>query len=254
VAISCTFFLFPMAASYGIIGYPLGHSFSPAYFADKFQREGIDAVYKTYSLPDISALSQVLQDNPSLQGLNVTIPHKQAVIPYLNALDVEAEAIGAVNCIDIRNGITRGYNTDATGFELSLLPLLSADHTHALVLGTGGASLAVAYVLDKLGIAFRHVSRNAKQGQYTYAALTPDIIQQHKLLINTTPLGMHPDISSLPALAYEAIGASHLLYDLIYNPEETAFLAAGRQQGAAVKNGLEMLQVQAEASWRIWNS
>jgi Shikimate 5-dehydrogenase len=243
-----------MPASYGIIGYPLGHSFSPAYFADKFQQEGIDAVYNAYPLADIAEFPQLLQANPQLRGLNVTIPHKQAVIPYLNELDVEAETIGAVNCIDIRNGITKGYNTDAAGFELSLLPLLSADHTHALVLGTGGASLAVAYVLGKLGIAFRYVSRNAQQGHYTYDALTPDIIQQHKLIINTTPLGMHPDTSSLPALPYEAIGASHLLYDLIYNPEETAFLAAGRQQGAAVKNGLEMLQLQAEASWHIWNS
>jgi shikimate dehydrogenase len=243
-----------MPASYGIIGYPLGHSFSPAYFADKFQQEGIDAAYKAYPLPDITAFPQLLQMYPSLRGLNVTIPHKQAVIPYLNQLDDVARSIGAVNCIDICNGIVKGYNTDAAGFELSLLPLLSADHTHALILGTGGASLAVAYVLGKLDIDFRYVSRSGGQGHYTYNALTTDIIQQHKLIINTTPVGMYPDVSALPALPYEAIGASHLLYDLIYNPGETAFLAAGKQRGAAVKNGLEMLQLQAEASWSIWNS
>lgn len=243
-----------MAASYGIIGYPLGHSFSPAYFADKFQQEDISAEYNAYPLPDINAFPQLLQDNPLLRGLNVTIPHKQAVIPYLNELDDIARSIGAVNCISIRDGITRGYNTDATGFELSLRPLLSNAHTHALILGTGGASLAVAYVLDKLGISFSYVSRIAEQGHYTYDVLTSDIIQKHKLIINTTPLGMHPDVAARPALPYQAIGASHLLYDLIYNPAATAFLAAGKGQGAAIKNGLEMLQLQAEASWHIWNS
>lgn len=243
-----------MAASYGIIGYPLGHSFSPAYFADKFQQEGIDAQYMPYPLPDIAELPQLLRENPTLRGLNVTIPHKQAVMPYLDQLDETAHAIGAVNCIDIRDRRTKGYNTDAAGFELSLLPLLSADHTHALILGTGGASLAVAYVLAKLGIAFSYVSRMQQQGRYTYDALTPELVQRHKLIINTTPLGMHPDISAMPALPYEAIGEAHLLYDLIYNPEETAFLKAGARQGAVTKNGLEMLQIQADASWQIWNS
>jgi len=241
-----------MAARYGLIGYPLQHSFSPAYFAAKFEKEGIDAVYTAYPLDGISKFPQLLHENPLL-GLNVTIPYKQAVIAYLDELDAAAKAIGAVNCIDIRDGVSKGYNTDVKGFKDSLVPLLQSHHTKALVLGTGGASLAVRYVLDELGIVYTSVSRDKKEGVVCYEELTGDMVSGHKLIVNTTPLGMGSYMDEHPAIQYEAIGQEHLLYDLIYNPEETIFLQKGKAQGAAIKNGLEMLHLQAEASWDIWN-
>lgn len=239
---------------YGLIGYPLAHSFSPGYFAEKFQRENIDAEYTAFPLPAIEDFPRLLSMRPGIRGLNVTIPYKQAVIPYLADTDEVAKAIGAVNCIDIRSGIAKGYNTDVLGFEQSLVPLLQPQHTHALVLGTGGASLAVCYVLKKLGISFQNVSRNKKPGVLSYNDLTEEIIFMHPLIINTTPLGMQPHTDECPALPYNAISSNHLLYDLIYNPAETRFLSLGKAQGAAIKNGLEMLHLQAEASWHIWNS
>jgi shikimate dehydrogenase len=242
-----------MQAEYGLVGYPLTHSFSPAYFNSKFQQEGIDAVYHSFPIPDISHLPQLLQTHPQLHGLNVTIPYKQSVISYVKELDAVAETIGAINCIAIHNGSTKGYNTDVIGFEQSLLPLLQPQHTHALVLGTGGASKAVTYVLDKLGINYQMVSRTEGAGCMSYNDLSDALIATHTLIINTTPLGMNPDIDVMPAIQFRSIGTGHLLYDLIYNPEETLFLKTGRLQGAQTKNGLEMLHLQAEAAWQIWN-
>lgn len=243
-----------MPALFGIIGFPLAHSFSPAYFKKKFAEHNTDAVYEPFLLNTIEELPALLQANPTLQGLNVTIPYKEAVLPYLDELDSTAAEIGAVNCIAFKNGKKKGYNTDCIGFEQSLVPFLQPQHTHALILGTGGSSKAVAYALKLLGITYRLVSR-AKQTDYlVYEELTPEIIDQHKLIINTTALGMYPNVESAPALSYDAIGAQHLLYDLIYNPEETLFLSRGKEQGAAIKNGFEMLQLQADASWDIWSA
>jgi len=243
---------FVMPAQYGIIGYPLSQSFSPAYFTRKFSDEGTDAEYTAFPLQDISDFPALLAQHSSLQGLNVTIPHKQAIIPFLDELSEEAAAIGAVNCIAVKNGCTKGYNTDAMGFEQSLKPLLDSRHTHALVLGTGGSSRAVTWVLEKLGISYKKVSRTATADAISYNDVTPEILQQHLLVINTTPLGMYPDTEHFPSLPYDALDSNHLLYDLIYNPERTSFLAIGRQYGAMTKNGLEMLQLQAEAGWKIW--
>lgn len=242
-----------MPASYGLIGYPLTHSFSPAWFAEKFAREGIDAVYKAYPLERIQVIEDLLANYP-LRGLNVTIPYKHRVIQYLDEIDETAQTVGAVNCIDIRHGIKKGYNTDVIGFEKSLTPLLQPHHTKALVLGTGGAAQAVNYVLDKSGIARTSVSRGEREGAITYEEVTEAVIREHTLIINTTPVGMAPDVDAAPPIPYEFITEKHLLYDLIYNPAETKFLHHGKQQGATTKNGHEMLIIQAEASWEIWSA
>lgn len=242
-----------MPALYGLIGYPLSHSFSPAYFKKKFSEQGIDAVYELFPIESIYDFPQLLRKNPDLVGLNVTTPHKVTVIPYLEEIDSVAAEIGAVNCITIRNGIKKGYNTDATGFEQSLNPLLQPQHTLALILGTGGSSRAVAYALTQLGIPFQKVSRHEAKGVLTYEKITGDIITQHKLIINTTQLGMYPNVDTAPLIPYDCISDHHLLYDLTYNPEESKFLSLGKERGAAIKNGFEMLQLQAEAAWQIWN-
>lgn len=239
---------------YGLIGFPLGHTFSPGYFNSKFAHEGIEAEYKAFPLASVSELPQLLDLYPHLAGLNVTTPYKEQVIPLLDECDEASAAIGAVNCIKITDGRTKGYNTDIIGFEQSLLPLLRPGMDKALVLGTGGAAKAVRFVLEKLNIIYLSVSRNAGEGIITYNELDPGTIAGHRLIINTTPLGMYPATESYPPIEYVAIGEGHLLYDLIYNPEETIFLQKGRQQGAVVKNGMEMLEIQAEASWAIWNS
>lgn len=241
-----------MAAQYGIIGYPLEHSFSPKWFGEKFAAEGIEAMYKAFPLEHIDVLPDLLANYP-IRGLNVTIPYKNSVIDYLDELDIVAAEIGAVNCIDIRHGLKKGYNTDVIGFEESLKPLLRSQHTKALVLGTGGSARAVRYVLDKLGIEYRSVSRYLSEGSIGYAEVNEDVIASHPLIINTTPLGMSPNVDAAPHIPYEAIGSQHLLYDLIYNPAETLFLQMANEQGAVIKNGYEMLVLQAEASWRIWN-
>ena len=241
-----------MPAQYGIIGYPLSHSFSPAFFRKKFAELNTDAIYEAFPLPDVSQFAALIDAHPHILGLNVTIPHKETIVPYLDELDDVAADICAVNCIAFRNGKKKGYNTDVIGFEQSLIKLLAPQHTHALILGTGGSSKAVAYVLKQLGIGFRFVSRNKQQGLLTYEELTPDIIGQTKLIINTTALGMYPNTEGAPAIPYDAITTQHLLYDLIYNPEETTFLTLGKERGAVTKNGFEMLQIQAEASWDIW--
>lgn len=241
-----------MPARYGLIGYPLTHSFSPEWFSEKFAAEDIDATYKAYPLENIGSINDLLANYP-LKGLNVTIPYKTGVIDFLDTLSPEVKVIGAVNCIDIRHGKRIGYNTDIIGFEQSLTPLLQAHHTKALVLGTGGAAKAVNYVLDKLGIERTSVSRNKSESNYTYEELTEDIIKTHTLIINTTPLGMSPNEDDAPPIPYDHLTQDHLLYDLIYNPGETKFLRLGKAQGAITRNGYEMLVLQAEASWEIWN-
>jgi len=244
---------------FGLIGYPLSHSFSKKYFSQKFEKEGItDATYELFSLGQIEELPPLIARYANLKGLNVTIPYKQAVFPFLNEIDAEAEAVGAVNTIKIRDGRLTGYNSDVYGFEKSLLELLQERQANpkelrALVLGTGGAAKAVVFVLKKLGIAYWLVSRNRQRGDLAYEDVSAEILNDHHLLINTTPLGMAPNLDTCPALPYEALTAQHLLYDLVYNPEETRFLRKGKQQNAATRNGLQMLYLQAERSWEIWN-
>lgn len=244
-----------MTKLYGLIGYSLGHSFSEKYFTEKFRRERISGVeYRAFPLENIESLPGLLADNPSLHGFNVTIPYKEQVIPYLDSLDGEAAEIGAVNCVKIEEGKLTGYNTDAYGFRLSLLELIGEDRPSALILGTGGASKAVAYTLGKLGINYTYVSRTPAQGQLSYAELTNSILGDSKLIINTTPLGMSPKTGYTPELPYEAVTSEHYLFDLIYNPAETLFLRQGREQGAATMNGMQMLIAQAERSWEIWET
>jgi len=242
-----------MAAAFGIIGYPLSHSFSPAYFSKKFAAQRIDATYNAYPLRTIGEYPALLKIHPELLGLNVTLPYKETIITYLDELDDTARGIGAVNCICINDGVQKGYNTDAIGFEKSLLPLLRSHHIEALILGTGGSSKAVAYALRKLGISHTKVSRTPKGNMLGYEQLSVEVMQRHKLIINTTSAGMYPNMNDAPAIPYHLLDKECLLYDLIYNPAETKFLALGKEHGATVKNGYEMLQLQAEASWEIWN-
>lgn len=252
-----------MNRTFGLIGYPLSHSFSQRYFTEKFRREGIqNAEFVNFSMEDISSLPELIKANPQLLGLSVTIPHKRSVLPLLNEIDDTASDIGAVNCIKIiRSGdqiTTKGFNTDAAGFYGSLQPLLQPHHLKALILGTGGAARAVSFVLDMSNIIFSYVSRTANKNPgrgkiLSYADLNAQIIQEHTVIINTTPLGMHPAVDSFPEIPYEALTEKHLLYDLTYNPEETMFLKKGKTRGATIKNGYEMLCLQAEAAWKIWN-
>ncbi len=264
--------------TFGLIGFPLSHSFSQKYFTDKFKKEDItDCEFKNFSLENINEFSALLKNNPTLCGLSITIPHKQNVIKFLDEIDPAAKHIGAVNCIraslrgqspkqsPIEDRLLRpdqstrtrndvyltGYNTDIFGFEQSLAPLLKSHHTQALILGTGGAAKAVAYVLDKLKIKYRSVSRS--KGDIVYSSLNQNTINEHLLIINTSPLGMFPKVNDCPDIPYEFITPKHLLYDLTYNPEESLFLKIGKEKGAQIKNGLEMLHVQAEKAWKIWN-
>lgn len=241
---------------FGLIGYPLSHSFSQHYFTEKFQREGITGcVYENYPFSQVEELSIILREYTDLEGLNVTIPYKEKVIPFLSQQDEVVKAIGACNCIRINQGQLAGYNTDVTGFEQSLLPGLAKHHRQALVLGTGGAAKAVHFVLNKLGIGFLEVSRNAGGAKkISYQQVTPALLKEHQLIINTTPLGMYPNMDECPPLPYEALTPHHYLFDLVYNPAETLFLQKGKQQGAIIKNGSDMLVIQAEESWRIWNA
>lgn len=246
--------------TFGLIGYPLTHSFSRNYFADKFQKENItDCEYKLFPLEDVSLFPALIKNNSQLSGLNVTIPFKQSIIPYLDKSDAVAEKINAVNTIKItrkgNNILLTGFNTDAWGFEQSLKPLLLPHHTDALILGTGGSAQAVQFVLSKLGIRFHIVSRKSKDKLVLkYENVSEETLLNHKLLINTTPLGMHPDVKSFPPVPYEYLSPSHLLFDLVYNPSETLFLKKGKEKGAQIKNGLEMLYLQADKSWEIWNN
>jgi shikimate dehydrogenase len=243
----------------GLVGYPLSHSFSKGYFTQKFAELGLADVwqYDNFSIENIEKFPDILRGYPNLVGLNVTIPYKEAVLPFLHDIDPQAAAIGAVNCITIHDGILRGYNTDAMGFEQSLLGLIGGRPSYdfgALILGTGGAAKAVAFTLEKLGIPFFNVSRTAKNEVLSYTDLTVDVMQKHRLLINTTPLGMSPNTEGCPDVPFQYIGNQHFLYDLIYNPAETTFLRRGRERGAATKAGLDMLHLQAEAGWAIWNT
>ena len=244
--------------TFGLIGYPLSHSFSQKYFTEKFKKENItDCEFKVFPLENIESLPTLLKENPTLCGLSVTIPHKQSVMKCLDDIDSAAQNIGAVNCIKrwkTENGKwkMKGYNTDIVGFENSLKPLLKSHHTHALILGTGGAAKAVAYILDKSKIKFRLVSRN--KNTFSYSQITEAIVHESTLIINTTPLGMFPNLDSCPDIPYQFLSSKHLLYDLTYNPEESLFLKKGKEKGAQIKNGLEMLHLQAEKAWEIWNS
>ena len=236
---------------YGLIGKTLGHSFSQRYFTEKFAREGLDARYDNYEMPSADGVVDLIASTPELVGLNVTIPYKQDVIPLLRSLDPDAEAIGAVNVIRIRD--MRGFNTDVIGFRESIRPLLQPHHTKALVLGTGGASLAVKYGLRQLGIQPLSVSRSRREGVITYDDLDATVMSDYTVIVNCTPLGTFPRVDECALIPYHLLTPRHLLFDLVYNPEETLFLRKGREQGAATKNGYEMLIRQAEAAWEIWN-
>jgi shikimate dehydrogenase len=241
---------------FGLIGYPLGHSFSEIYFREKFRQASIDdCVYSNYELGVISDLTEILKD-PELAGLNVTIPYKESVIPFLHRKDPVVEEIKACNCIRIDKGLLTGYNTDVQGFEESLSEKLTGTDHRALILGTGGSSKAVAWVLRKKGIPFLFVSRKEQgaAGHISYKDLNSDILDTHTLIINCTPLGMFPKIKECPPIPYDVIGPAHYLFDLVYNPEKTLFLEKGETAGARIKNGADMLRIQAEASWRIWNT
>jgi shikimate dehydrogenase len=242
---------------FGLIGYPLGHSFSVSYFTHKFKKEKIDATYRNFPLEKASEFEKLVKKETGLYGLNVTVPHKQAIIPFLDALSQTARAVQAVNTIcfcrrDERRALT-GHNTDVIGFEKSLKSHLKKQHSEALVLGTGGSSRAVIYVLESLGIGYMLVSRSRGEGKTSYGDLDADRVNSHKLIINCTPLGMHPQVDTCPDLPYHAISGEHLLFDLVYNPEKSLFLQKGEAQGAKVINGYDMLVYQAEASWEIWN-
>jgi len=238
---------------FGLLGRNISYSFSQGYFTKKFKDLGLDDhSYENFDIQKIDEFKNVLSQN-HLKGLNVTIPYKEAVIPYLDELDAKAEKIGAVNTIQFTENGLKGFNTDAYGFQKSLEPLLKSHHKNALILGTGGASKAVCFVLNELDIAHTYVSRSKKEGQYTYEELNPIIIEKNTLIINCTPLGTYPNVDEKPALAYQFIGTKHLLFDLIYNPEKTSFLASGEANGASICNGLKMLEQQAEKAWEIWN-
>ncbi len=243
---------------YGIIGNPLTHSFSPRFFTEKFLKEGIDAQYLKFEITSISHFPDVVREYAELKGLNVTIPYKEVVMPFLDSIDPQAEEIGAINVIKFikEGGVIRlvGYNSDIIGFQNSIAPLLNADiHKKALILGTGGASKAVAKALDNLGVEFTYVSRSAKSGQLVYEDLNRDIIQDNTIIINTSPLGTFPEVDEAADIPYHFLTPKHLLYDLVYNPAETKFLRLGKAQGAIIKNGAEMLELQALAAWDIWN-
>jgi shikimate dehydrogenase len=241
----------------GLIGFPLTHSFSERYFREKFEREGISGYeYRNFPIPGIGEMKDLVRGEPRLAGLNVTIPFKEVILPFLDDIDEEAAEIGAVNTVRIERRGTRiyqkGFNTDAYGFRESLIPLLRGQYSKALILGTGGASKAVGHALDQLGIHWQYVSRKKLPGHLQYRDLCLSVIRNATLIINTTPLGTYPDIETFPDIPYDVLTDEHLLYDLVYNPSETKFLELGKQKGALVKNGLEMLELQAEKSWEIW--
>ena len=274
--------------TYGSIGCPLGHSFSRKFFTEKFEKEGIDAQYLNFEIPSIEEFPEIIKNNPELRGLNVTIPYKQQVMQYLDDISEEAKAIGAVNVVRIerpspqpspimgretmRNagnkpdglpikgdmseglrGSLIGYNSDVIGFVESIKPLLKPHHKKALILGTGGASKAIRYGLEKkLGMKTLFVSRSAREGMITYEEVTAEVLKEYEVIVNCSPVGMYPHVDECPALPYEAMNENNLLYDLVYNPLETLFMKKGAEQGATVKNGLEMLHLQAIASWKFW--
>ena len=243
---------------YGLIGYPLGHSFSISYFNQKFHDESIDAVYENFEIPDIDLLNEVMDSNPNLKGLNVTIPYKEKVMQYLDTISPEARSIGAVNVIRITHDGSstklKGYNSDVIGFTQSIEPMLDKKwHKKALILGTGGASKAIDYGLRNLGLETVFVSRYERPDTIQYDKITPEVIKEYNVVVNCTPVGMYPKTEECPLLPYEAMDSHTILYDLIYNPDETLFMKRGAEHGAQVKNGLEMLLLQAFASWEFWH-
>lgn len=240
---------------YGLIGYPLTHSFSQKYFTEKFSREQIEYCrYENFPLTDINAFQSLIEKEKDLAGLNVTIPYKETVMPFLDALDETAREIGAVNTIRFTAEGLVGYNTDAYGFMQAIMPMLQPHHNSALILGTGGSSKAVSWSLRKMGITYKFVSRNPSSTDEISYQQANNEIRENKILINTTPLGMFPLVDDAPAIAYEAITPLHILFDLVYNPEETLFLKKGKARQAGTQNGLKMLQLQAEKSWQTWNT
>lgn len=242
---------------YGLIGFPLGHSFSMGYFNEKFKNENIDAIYDNYELPSIKDFPEVISGVPDLAGLNVTIPYKEKVMEFLDNISPEARAIGAVNVIKVEHQgkriILKGFNSDVLGFSRSIQPLLKPTQKKALILGTGGASKAVKYGLEQMGLTTLYISRYEKDNTITYSQITPEILKEYKVIVNCTPCGMSPHFDECPNIPYDLLDDTFLLYDLIYNPEETLFLRKGKEKGTTIKNGLEMLLLQAEAGWEIWN-
>lgn len=242
---------------FGLIGYPLGHSFSKKYFDKKFNDENLDdCIFELFAIKDINEFHKLTKENTNLKGLAVTIPYKQSILPFINYVTVAATEIGAVNCIKFTDGNTTGHNTDVVGFEKSLIPLLQPHHTKALVLGTGGSSKAVQYVLKLLKIDFLLVSRDKSNTQncIAYNDIDQKIMAEYSIIINCTPIGMTPNENAMPAIPYELLSANHLLYDLIYTPEKTLFLKKGELKYCTIKNGFEMLIIQAEENWKIWNA
>lgn len=242
---------------YGLIGYPLGHSFSENFFNQKFKSENIDAKYLNFEIPQINDIHDIIKNNKNLNGLNVTIPYKEKVIPFLDDIDQNALEIGAVNVIKFIDGedgkkTLKGYNSDIIGFCDSIKPLLKSHHTHALILGTGGAAKAISCGLKNLGIEFKFVSRTKREDTISYYELTPNILNHYKVIINTSPVGMYPHVDECPNIPYEYLSNEHLCYDLIYNPDVTLFMKKSQANGAKVKNGLEMLLLQALTAWEIW--
>ncbi len=242
---------------FGLIGYPLGHSFSKNYFNEKFANEDIDAVYMNFEIPSINDLPQVIAENPELKGLNVTIPYKEKVISYLDELDKDAREIGAINVIKVirqkdSDPKLVGYNSDVIGFTKSIEPLLEPHHKKALILGTGGASKAVFHGLKQLGVEGTFVSRHERPNMFTYEELTAEVMDEYSVIVNTTPVGMYPHTDECPDIPYQYLTPNHLLYDLLYNPDVTLFMKKGEEKGATTKNGLEMLLLQAFAAWDIW--
>lgn len=242
---------------YGLIGYPLSHSFSQKYFTQKFEKEAIaDAVFHAFAIPSIGELPQLLKDHPQLVGFCITIPYKRSVMQYLNEASDAVKQMDACNCVRITNGKLYGFNTDVVGFERSFIKHLQPHHTHALILGTGGASSAVEFVLKQLNIAYYFVSRTKDESKNIlgYADVNEALLATHSVIINCTPLGTYPNVDAAPELPYHLLTAKHYLFDLVYNPSKTKFLLLGEQQGATIENGSEMLALQAEENWKIWNS
>jgi len=240
---------------YGLLGKTLKHSFSKAYFSKKFSSENIDDCrYENFELASINELPELLNGNPDIQGLNVTIPYKEEILPFLDYENDIVKEINACNCIKISGGKLSGYNTDVIGFQQSLEKLLKSHHKSALIIGTGGSAKAVRYALNTLGVAYQNVSRTKTSSTITYEELDEESVKSHLLIVNTSPVGMYPKIEEAPAIPFQFVTPEHLLFDLTYNPEKTLFLKKGEEKGATISNGSEMLILQAEESWRIWNS
>lgn len=241
---------------YALIGFPLAHSFSERYFNAKFEKEGIEhTVFKSFSFEHIETINEIIEAHPNLKGFAITIPHKKSILPFLDEVTEEVKLMGACNCVRIEDGKLSGYNTDVVGFELSFKKKLEPHHTKALILGSGGAAAAVEFVLRKLSINYRFVSRNRNEekGVLSYEDLTKEILEDYTVIINTTPLGTFPKVDEAPTIPYALLTSRHYLFDLVYNPAETKFLRLGKEQGASVENGYEMLVLQAEENWNIWN-